>query len=82
MKKGVLKYFAKFTRKHLWNTFFTEQLRTTASGVSYYTFFYKQPIFDRRPKNCLGFSKKLPQKIVEQLFSRSINFYCLNIQTF
>ena len=29
-----------------------------------YTFFYKQFIFDPRPKNCLGFSKKSPQKIV------------------
>ena len=29
-----------------------------------YTFFYKQSIFDPPPKNCLSFSKKLPQKIV------------------
>ena len=29
-----------------------------------YTFFYKQSIFDARPKNCLSFSKKSPQKIV------------------
>ena len=28
------------------------------------TFFYKQFIFDPRLKNCLGFSKELPQKIV------------------
>ena len=27
-------------------------------------FFYKQFIFDPRPKNCLSFSKKSPQKIV------------------
>ena len=46
-------------------------------------FFYKQFIFYPRPKNCFSFSKKLPQKIVQQLFSRwSINFYYLNIQTF
>ena len=47
-----------------------------------YTFFYKQSICETRPENCLSFSKKPPQKLVEQLFSRSINFYCLNIQTF
>ena len=29
-----------------------------------YTFFYKQSIFDPPPKNCLSFTKKLPQKIV------------------
>ena len=53
-------------------------------GKTCYTFFFnKQTIFDPRPKNCLGFSKKSPKKIVEQLFSRrSINFYSLNIQTF
>ena len=28
------------------------------------TFFYKQPIFDPRPENCLSFSKKSPSKIV------------------
>ena len=27
-------------------------------------FFNKRSIFDPRPKNCLSFSKKLPQKIV------------------
>ena len=27
-------------------------------------FFYKQFIFDSRPKNCLNFSKKSPPKIV------------------
>ena len=27
-------------------------------------FFNKQSILDPRPKNCLSFSKKLPQKIV------------------
>ena len=46
-------------------------------------FFYKQSIFDHRPENCLSFSKKLPPKVVQQLLSRwSINFYCLNNQTF
>ena len=46
-------------------------------------FLYKQSIFDNCPENCLSFSKKSLQKIVSQLFSRwSINFYCLNIQTF
>ena len=46
-------------------------------------FFCNQSIFDRRPENCLRFSKKLPKKIVQQLFSGwSINLYCLNIQTF
>ena len=46
-------------------------------------FFYKTSIFGRRPKNCLNFSIKSPQKTVLQLFSRwSINFYCLNLQTF
>ena len=46
-------------------------------------FFYKQSIFDPHPQNCLSFSKKSPQKIVQQLFSRwSVNFYCLNIQIF
>ena len=45
-------------------------------------FFYKQFIFDPRPENYLSFSRKSPQKIVSQLFRRrSINFYCLNIQT-
>ena len=29
-----------------------------------YAFFYKQSIFDPRPKNCFGFSERLPQKIV------------------
>ena len=29
-----------------------------------YIFFYKQSIFDPRPKNCLSFSKKSPRKIV------------------
>ena len=29
-----------------------------------YLFFYKKSIFDPRPENCLGFSKKSPQKIV------------------
>ena len=51
--------------------------------IGLHLFLYKQFTFDTRPKNCLSFSKKLPQKIVYQLFSRwSINFYCLNIQTF
>ena len=27
-------------------------------------FLYKQSIFDRRPENCLSFSKNSPQKIV------------------
>ena len=51
---------------------------------NYYTpFSYKQSIFDPRLENCLSFSKKSLQKIVQQLFSRwSINFFCLNIQTF
>ena len=50
---------------------------------SEYTFFYEQSIFDPCSEYCLSFSKKPPQKIVYQLFSRwSINFYCLNIQTF
>ena len=30
----------------------------------YTPFFNKQSIFDRRPENCLSFSKKPPQKIV------------------
>ena len=34
------------------------------SGTVNTTFFYKQSIFDPRPKNCLRFSKKLPQKVV------------------
>ena len=29
----------------------------------HYTIFYKQSIFDSRPKNCLSFSKKSPQKL-------------------
>ena len=34
-------------------------------SFSQYTFFLnKQSIFDSRPKNCLSFSKKSPQKIV------------------
>ena len=33
-------------------------------SIKTYTFFYKQSIFDPRPKNCLSFSKKSPQKIV------------------
>ena len=32
--------------------------------------FYKQSIFDPCPENCLSFSKKSHQKIVQQLFSR------------
>ena len=36
----------------------------TLKNESKYTFFYKQSIFDRCPKNCLSFSKKLPQKVV------------------
>ena len=41
-----------------------------ASDLGKYTFFYKQSIFDPRPENCLSFSKKSPQKIIWQLFSR------------
>ena len=34
-------------------------------GLKYNTFFlYKQSIFDPRPKNCLRFSTKPPQKII------------------
>ena len=48
-----------------------------------YIFFYKQSNFGLCPENCLSFSKKPPQRIIWQLVSRwSINFYCLNIQTF
>ena len=44
------------------------------------TFFNKQSIFDPRPKNCLSLSKKLPQKIVWQLFNRwSINFLLTSV---
>ena len=51
--------------------------------VVHHFFFYKTSIFGRRPKNCLNFSIKSPQKTVLQLFTRwSINFYCLNLQTF
>ena len=32
--------------------------------IENYTFFYKQSIFDPRPKNCWSFSKKSPPKIV------------------
>ena len=32
--------------------------------TTYYTFFYKQSIFDPRLENCLSFSKKSPQRIV------------------
>ena len=53
------------------------------SDINDLPFFYKTSIFDPRPENCLSFSKKLPRKIVQQMFSRwSINFYYLNIQTF
>ena len=47
-------------------------------GKTFYTFcFYKQFVFDPHPQNCLNFSKKSPQKIALQLFSRwSINIYC------
>ena len=31
--------------------------------ITQYTFFYKQSIFDPRPKNYLSFSKKLPKKL-------------------
>ena len=45
-------------------------------------FFFKQSIFDPCPENCLSFSEKSLQKIVQELFSRwYINFHCLNIQT-
>ena len=37
---------------------------TNLEENSNYTFFYKQSIFDPPPKNCLSFTKKLPQKIV------------------
>ena len=50
---------------------------------SIHIFLNKQSIFDPHPENCLSFSEKSPPKIVYQLFSRwSINFYCLNDQTF
>ena len=53
------------------------------SDINDLPFLYKKSIFDPRPENCLSFSKKLPRKIVQQMFSRwSINFYYLNIQTF
>ena len=34
------------------------------SSKLHLVFFYKLPTFDPRPKNCLSFSKKSPQKIV------------------
>ena len=43
--------------------------------ITYLTFFYEQSIFDPCPEYCLSFSKKLPQKIVQQLLCIwSINF--------
>ena len=38
--------------------------RENSDFYTKYTFFYKQSIFDPRPENCLGFSKKSPRKIV------------------
>ena len=50
---------------------------------SIHHFFNKQSVFDSCPENCLSFPKKSPPKnclaIVQQI---SINFYCLNVQTF
>ena len=34
------------------------------TNIEYTFFFYKQSIFDPRPKNCLSFSKESPQKTV------------------
>ena len=43
--------------------------------ITYITFFYEQSIFDILSEYCFSFSKKLPQKIVQQLLCRwSINF--------
>ena len=77
---------------HLWllnkrqlkkNLYLFQYQSHTNNMDSEYTFFYEQSIFDPCSEYCLSFSKKPPQKIVYQLFSRwSINFYCLNIQTF
>ena len=43
---------------------FEEPYLYQGSSFGGHTFFYKQPIFDPRPENCLSFSKKLPQKII------------------
>ena len=62
---------------------FADALASHHLNLAYTPFFYKQSIIEPRPENCLSFSKKSPLKIVQQMFSRwSINFYCLNIQTF
>ena len=41
-----------------------ESIKRPQTLFSTPVFFYKQFIFDPRPKNCLSFPKKLPQKIV------------------
>ena len=40
-------------------TRFQENLMSNLARKTYTFFFYKQPIFDHRPENCLSFSKKL-----------------------
>ena len=86
-------FFSFFFLFFLWHHSFFQNSRKMAENQHTATkhkmvrvhlfFFNKQSIFDPHPEKCLSFSKKSPQKIVWQLFSRwSINFYCLNIQAF
>ena len=56
-------------------TIFVFEFQFFTIFITCITFFYDQSIFDPRPEYCLNFSKKLPQKIVQQLLCRSsINF--------
>ena len=73
VRKSLKEYFQNVSNansshsKSFWNA--------VKPFVSNTPFFYKQSIFDPSPENCLSFSF--------QLLSRwSINFDCLNIQTF
>ena len=48
----------EMSKNHFWS------VSHSPSGAQYTLFFfYKQSIFNPRPKNCLNFSKKLPQKL-------------------
>ena len=40
-----------------------ENIMISFSIYELHLFFYKQSIFDPRPKNCLRFSRKSPQKL-------------------
>ena len=80
----LLKYQNPFIEYAIFESCLSCSFLVYAQSFSITPCFYKQSIFDPRPKNCLSFSKKPPQKLFSNCLGDGLltSFYCLNIQTF